>query len=52
MKNIYDKLLNEIGHKNWWPADTSFEVIIGTVLTQQTKWENVERAIHNLKDGD
>ena len=50
MKNIYDKLLGEIGHKNWWPADTSFEVVIGTVLTQQTKWENVERAIHNLKD--
>lgn len=49
MKNIYDKLLCELGHKNWWPADTPFEVVIGTVLTQQTKWENVERAIYNLK---
>jgi len=32
------------------PADTPFEVIIGAVLTQQTKWENVEKAIRNLKE--
>ena len=50
MKKTYDKLLYELGHKNWWPADTPFEVVIGAVLTQQTKWENVERAIRNLKD--
>ena len=50
MKKIYDLLLGELGHKNWWPADTPFEVIIGAVLTQQTRWENVERAIRNLKD--
>ena len=50
MKKTYDKLLYELGHKNWWPADTPFEVVIGAVLTQQTKWENVERAIHNLKE--
>ena len=50
MKNIYEKLLGELGHKHWWPADTPFEVIIGAVLTQQTKWENVEKAIGNLKE--
>lgn len=50
MKKTYDKLLYELGHKNWWPADTPFEVVIGAVLTQQTKWENVERAIRNLKE--
>jgi endonuclease-3 related protein len=50
MKKTYDKLLYELGRKNWWPADTPFEVVIGAVLTQQTKWENVERAIQNLKD--
>ena len=49
MKKTYDKLLYELGRKNWWPADTPFEVVIGAVLTQQTKWENVERAIQNLK---
>lgn len=52
MKKIYDKLRNELGPKHWWPADTPFEVVIGAVLTQQTKWENVERAIQNLKDSD
>ena len=50
MKNIYDLLLHELGPKYWWPADTPFEVVIGAVLTQQTRWENVERAIKNLKD--
>ena len=50
MKKTYDKLLYELGPKNWWPADTPFEVVIGAVLTQQTKWENVERAIQNLKE--
>lgn len=50
MKKVYTKLLDELGHKNWWPADTPFEVIVGAVLTQQTKWENVEKAIRNLKE--
>lgn len=50
MMDIYNKLLEQSGHKNWWPADTPFEVVVGAILTQQTKWENVERAIKNLKD--
>jgi endonuclease-3 related protein len=50
MIKVYTKLLNELGPKNWWPADTPFEVIIGAVLTQQTKWENVEKAIRKLKE--
>ena len=49
MIKVYNKLLNELGPKNWWPADTPFEVIVGAILTQQTKWENVEKAIRNLK---
>ena len=48
--DLYDIFLNLFGHKNWWPADTPFEVVVGTILTQQTKWENVEKAIRNLKD--
>lgn len=47
---IYNKLLNQFGHKIWWPADTPFEVVVGAILTQQTKWENVEKAIRNLKE--
>jgi len=50
MIKVYNKLLNELGPKNWWPADTPFEVIVGAFLTQQTKWENVEKAIRNLKE--
>jgi len=49
MIKVYAKLLSELGPKNWWPADTPFEVIVGAILTQQTKWENVEKAIRNLK---
>ncbi|MCZ7357790.1 MAG: endonuclease [Candidatus Methanoperedens sp.] len=50
MIDIYNKLLDKLGPKNWWPAETPFEVVLGAILTQQTKWENVERAIKNLKD--
>ncbi len=49
---LYNKFLNLFGHKNWWPADTPFEVVVGAVLTQQTKWENVEKAIRNLKENE
>jgi endonuclease III related protein len=50
MIEIYNLFLNLFGHKNWWPADTPFEVVVGAVLTQQTRWENVEKAIRNLKE--
>ena len=33
----------------WWPARTPFEVIVGAILTQNTAWTNVERAIENLR---
>ncbi len=38
-----------LGHQNWWPAETPFEVCVGAILTQNTNWSNVERAIKNLK---
>lgn len=38
------------GPQNWWPGDTPFEIMIGAVLTQNTAWTNVERAICNLKE--
>ncbi len=50
MMDIYNKLLERFGHRHWWPADTPFEVVVGAILTQQTKWENVEKAIQNLKE--
>lgn len=47
---IYQKLLKHFGKQHWWPAESKFEVIIGAILTQQTTWKNVERAIENLRD--
>jgi endonuclease-3 related protein len=48
---IYDALLARYGNLNWWPANTPYEVIVGAVLTQNTAWGNVEKAIANF-DGD
>jgi endonuclease-3 related protein len=49
LKRIYNKLYRRFGKQNWWPAKTRLEVIIGAVLTQNTSWPNVEKAIGNLK---
>lgn len=38
------------GPQYWWPGDSPFEVIIGAILTQNTNWSNVEKAISNLKN--
>ncbi len=44
-----DRLLEEtFGHQNWWPADTPFEMMVGAILTQNTAWTNVEKALANL----
>ena len=47
---IYDTLLSHYGDPHWWPAQTPFEVIVGAVLTQNTAWGNVEKAIANFND--
>jgi endonuclease-3 related protein len=48
-----DKLLMELhrgfGWMHWWPAETPFEVIVGAILTQNTAWTNVEKALAALK---
>jgi endonuclease-3 related protein len=49
---VYRKLRNHYGSRDWWPAETPFEVIIGAILTQNTNWNNVEKAIANLRQGD
>ena len=46
---IYDRLYKRFGPQRWWPAKTPFEVMVGTILTQNTNWVNVEKAINNLK---
>ncbi len=47
---IYQKLHSFFGSQHWWPADTPFEVMVGAILTQNTNWLNVEKAINNLKE--
>ncbi len=46
---FYDELLAEFGQQHWWPGDTRWEIATGAVLTQNTNWRNVEKAIENLK---
>jgi len=46
---IHDLLLAAYGAQHWWPADSPFEVMLGAILTQNTNWKNVEKAIANLK---
>lgn len=48
-ERIYLRLFDFFGPQRWWPGDTIEEIIIGAVLTQNTNWSNVERAISNLK---
>jgi len=49
LSEIYNILYKIYGPRNWWPADSPFEVIVGAILTQNTSWENVKKAIANLK---
>lgn len=51
LPEIYDKLYFFYGPQHWWPGDSPFEVAIGAILTQNTNWSNVEKAIANLKTG-
>jgi len=48
-QKIYDTLYDYYGPQGWWPADSPLEMIVGAVLTQNTNWQNVEKAIANLK---
>lgn len=46
---IYQRLLARYGHAGWWPGGTAFEVCLGAILTQNTSWTNVEKAIESLR---
>ncbi|MCD6581612.1 MAG: endonuclease III domain-containing protein [Desulfuromusa sp.] len=50
--HIYQTLLDHYGPRDWWPAKTPFEVVVGAILTQNTNWKNVEKAIANLQQAD
>jgi endonuclease III related protein len=46
---VYRRLHAAHGPQHWWPGDSTFEIMVGAVLTQNTAWTNVEKAIANLK---
>jgi endonuclease III related protein len=50
-QQVYQKLFSHYGRQYWWPADSPFKVMVGAILTQNTAWTNVERAIANLIAG-
>ena len=49
---IYHALQSYYGSRDWWPAETPFEVVIGAILTQNTNWNNVETAITSLRQAN
>jgi endonuclease-3 related protein len=49
IQQIYELLFERFGPQHWWPGDTKDEIIVGAILTQNTNWQNVEKAIGNLK---
>jgi endonuclease-3 related protein len=48
--SLYGKMLSEYGPQGWWPAKSRYEVVVGALLTQNTNWTNVEKAIANLRE--
>ena len=49
LMDIYERLYERYGPQGWWPGDSRFETILGAILTQNTSWTNVEKAIANLR---
>ena len=49
VRTMYRTLARGWGPQHWWPAETAFEVIAGAILTQNTSWTNVERALSSLR---
>ncbi len=49
VQEAFDLLFQHFGPQEWWPGDTALEILVGAVLTQNTNWGNVEKAIANIK---
>jgi endonuclease III related protein len=50
LRRMHDKLAAAYGPQYWWPAETSFEIVLGAYLTQNTSWKSVERSLTNLRN--
>lgn len=49
LREMYQRLYTHFGPCHWWPGESALEIAVGAVLTQNTSWKNVARAIANLK---
>jgi endonuclease-3 related protein len=49
LQTLYHHLFEAFGPQHWWPGDSPFEIAVGAILTQNTNWTNVQRAIAQLK---
>jgi endonuclease III related protein len=47
---IYQRLYDHLGPSHWWPGDSPLEIMVGAILTQNTAWDNVRRAVERLKE--
>jgi endonuclease-3 related protein len=52
LQEVYQRLFDTLGPQHWWPGQSPFEVMVGAVLVQNTNWQNVEKAIENLRQAD
>ena len=55
LMDIYNSLHSRFGPRHWWPVTTrkgnkEFEIFLGAILTQQTSWKQVEKALHKLDE--
>ena len=48
--SVFDRLLRAFGPRHWWPGDSPLEIAVGAILTQNTAWKNVEKAIANMRE--
>src|SRR5262245_43604360 len=49
LMRIYERLYAQYGPQKWWPAESRWEIMVGAILTQNTSWQNVKKALANLK---
>jgi endonuclease III related protein len=52
LMEMFNLMLDRFGSQHWWPGDTELEMMVGAILTQNTSWKNVDKAIANLKNKD
>lgn len=52
LTELYSLLRRRFGHQGWWPGESKLEIVVGAILTQQTNWNNVEKALSRMKESD